>query len=57
MINMRPAITARTVSVSDFNTGWKGFRQYLVVGRYLGVALNGLSHLWRHQNIVNKVKN
>ena len=31
-------ITARTVRVSDFDTGWKGFKQYLIVGRYLGVA-------------------
>ena len=36
-------ITALTVGVSDFNTGRKGFKQYLIVGRYLGVALNGLS--------------
>ena len=42
-------ITARTVSVSDFNTDWKGLKQYLIVGRYLGVALNGLFLVWRHQ--------
>ena len=50
-------ITARTVSVSDSNAGWKGFKQYLIAGKHLGVALNGLSLLWRHQNIVNELKN
>ena len=34
--------TARTVSVSDFNMNWKGFKQYLIVSRYLRVVLNGL---------------
>ena len=49
--------TARTVSVSDFNMNWKGFKQYLIVSRYLRVVLNGLPLLRRHQNIVNEVKN
>ena len=39
------AIAARTVSVSDLNTGRKGFKHYLIVGRYLGVAFNCLSLL------------
>ena len=51
------AHNTRSVSVSDFNTGWKVFKQYLIVAKYLGVALNELSYLWRHQNIVNEVKN
>ena len=33
------------VSVSDFSTDWKDFKQYLIVGRYLGEALNGLTLL------------
>ena len=36
------SITARTVNIMDFNMVRKGFKQYLIVGRYLGVALNGL---------------
>ena len=39
MINVT---TARAENVSDFNTGWKGFKQYLIVDRYLGAASNGL---------------
>ena len=31
-------ITARTVSVSDFDTDSKGFKQYLIASRYLGMA-------------------
>ena len=38
-------IAARTVSVSEFNTGRKGFKQYFIISRYLGVALNDLSLL------------
>ena len=45
------------ISDMDFNTGLKGFKQYLIVGRYLGMVSNGLSVLWRHQNIVNEIKN
>ena len=50
MINMCPK------PPSDFTTSWKGFKQDLIVGKYLGVALNSLSLLWRLQNIVNKSK-
>ena len=35
MINMRP----RAVSALDFNTARKGFKQHLIVSRYLRVAL------------------
>ena len=38
-------ITARTVRFSDLNRDREGFKQHLIVGRYLGVALNGLSLL------------
>ena len=27
-------ITARSVSISDLNTGWKSFKQYLIVDSY-----------------------
>ena len=37
--------------------GLKRFHKYFIGGKYLGEALNGLSLLWRHQNIVNEVKN
>ena len=37
--------------------GPKRFHKYFIGGKYLGEALNGLSLLWRHQNIVNEVKN
>ena len=49
--------TTYTVSASDFNTNWKDFKEYLIVGWYLGAPLNGLSLLWRHQNIANEIKN
>ena len=29
-----------------FNTDWKGFKQYLIVGRYLGVALSCWISFW-----------
>ena len=35
-------ITACTASASHVSTGWEGFKQYLIVGRYLGVASTGL---------------
>ena len=44
------------VSVSDFSR-LKKFHKYFIGGKYLGEALNGFSLLWRHQNIVNEVKN
>ena len=37
-----------------FNKDWKGFKQLLIVGRYLERALNGLYLLWRHQNIAKQ---
>ena len=49
-------ITTCTASVSDFSTDWEDFKQYLIVGRYLGGFSTGLSLLSRHQNIVNEVK-
>ena len=45
--------TAHTESVWDFDTDGKGFKQFLRVGIYFEVALNILSLLWRHRNIVN----
>ena len=48
--------TTCTASVSDFSTDWEDFKQYLIVGRYLGGFSTGLSLLSRHQNIVNEVK-
>ena len=45
------------ISAVGFQHGLKRFQKYFIGGRYLGVALNGLSLLWRHQNIVNEVKN
>ena len=50
-------MTADTVSVSDFHADGQGFKQDLIVSKFLGVALNGLFLLWRHQNIVIEVKN
>ena len=44
-------------SASDSSTDWKGFKNILFGGGYFGDALNYLSLLWRHQNIVNDVKN
>ena len=44
------------VSVSDFTTDWKGFKNILFGGKYLVEALNDLSLLWHHQNIVIEVK-
>ena len=38
-------ITASTASVSDFTTDLKDFKQYLIVGRYLGGFSTGLSLL------------
>ena len=52
-----PIIARAVIKCLGINTAWKCFKQYLIVGRYLGVALNGLSLLWRHQNTVNEVKN
>ena len=49
-------LTAHTESVWDFDTDGKGFKQFLPVGIYFEVALNILSLLWRHRNIVNSVK-
>ena len=38
-----------------YQHGLKSF-QIMIVGRYLGVALNGLFLLWRHQSVANEVK-
>ena len=39
IINMRP-YNCTYGKCFAFNTDWKDFEQYLIVGRYLGVALN-----------------
>ena len=39
--------TTNMVSISDFNTDLKGFKNILYSDRYLGEALNDLSPLWR----------